>query len=58
MGFTVLLFALAPHLGQDFFPSVDGGQIKMHVRAQTGTRIEFAPISGPEVRRDPGHHVE
>ena len=26
--------------GQDFFPSVDGGQIKMHVRAQTGTRIE------------------
>jgi multidrug efflux pump subunit AcrB len=27
-------------LGQDFFPSVDGGQIKIHVRAQTGTRIE------------------
>jgi len=23
-----------------FFPSVDGGQIKMHMRAQTGTRIE------------------
>jgi multidrug efflux pump subunit AcrB len=29
-----------PGLGQDFFPSVDGGQIKLHVRAQTGTRIE------------------
>ncbi len=40
MGFTLLSFALAPYLGQDFFPSVDGGQIKMHVRAQTGTRIE------------------
>jgi multidrug efflux pump subunit AcrB len=40
MGFTFLSFALAPHLGQDFFPSVDGGQIKLHVRAQTGTRIE------------------
>jgi multidrug efflux pump subunit AcrB len=40
MGFTLLSFGLAPHLGQDFFPSVDGGQIKMHVRAQTGTRIE------------------
>jgi multidrug efflux pump subunit AcrB len=40
LGFTVLSFALAPYLGQDFFPSVDGGQIKMHVRAQTGTRIE------------------
>jgi multidrug efflux pump subunit AcrB len=40
MCFTLLSFALAPYLGQDFFPSVDGGQIKMHVRAQTGTRIE------------------
>jgi len=33
-------FALFPWLGQDFFPSVDGGQFKLHVRAQTGTRIE------------------
>jgi multidrug efflux pump subunit AcrB len=40
MGFTLLSFALAPYLGQDFFPYVDGGQIKIHVRAQTGTRIE------------------
>jgi multidrug efflux pump subunit AcrB len=40
MGFTLLSLALAPHLGQDFFPSVDGGQIKIHIRAQTGTRIE------------------
>ena len=39
-GFTLLSLALAPFLGQDFFPSVDGGQIKIHVRAQTGTRIE------------------
>jgi multidrug efflux pump subunit AcrB len=40
IGFSLLSFALAPYLGQDFFPSVDGGQIKIHVRAQTGTRIE------------------
>jgi multidrug efflux pump subunit AcrB len=40
IGFTMLSFGLAPYLGQDFFPNVDGGQIKMHVRAQTGTRIE------------------
>src|SRR5712675_1618753 len=40
IGFTLLSFVLAPYLGQDFFPSVDGGQIKIHVRAQTGTRIE------------------
>ncbi len=29
-----------PWLGQDFFPSVDSGQFKIHVRAHTGTRIE------------------
>jgi multidrug efflux pump subunit AcrB len=31
---------LAPWLGQDFFPSVDAGAFKIHVRAHTGTRIE------------------
>ncbi|MGD0565447.1 MAG: efflux RND transporter permease subunit [Roseiarcus sp.] len=33
-------FALTPFLGQNFFPPVEGDQIKLHVRAQTGTRIE------------------
>ena len=39
---AVLAFPLGPlpGLGQDFFPSVDGGQIKLHLRARTGTRIE------------------
>jgi multidrug efflux pump subunit AcrB len=31
---------LAPWLGQDFFPVSDSGQIKLHMRARTGTRIE------------------
>lgn len=31
---------LIPFLGQDFFPSTDTGQFKLHVRAKTGTRIE------------------
>jgi len=31
---------LTPQLGQDFFPSVDSGQFKIHVRAHAGTRIE------------------
>ena len=31
---------IAPWLGQDFFPSVDSGTFKLHVRAPTGTRIE------------------
>jgi multidrug efflux pump subunit AcrB len=29
-----------PGLGQDFFPSVDAGQIKLHIRAPTGIRID------------------
>ena len=33
-------FLLVPWLGQDFFPSTDSGQILLHVRAKTGTRIE------------------
>ena len=32
--------ALYPFLGQDFFPSVDSGQFKLHMRARTGMRIE------------------
>jgi multidrug efflux pump subunit AcrB len=32
--------ALAPILGEDFFPLVDAGQIRLHVRAPAGTRIE------------------
>jgi multidrug efflux pump subunit AcrB len=40
LGVSLLSFGLAPYLGQDFFPNVDGGQIKLHVRAPTGTRLE------------------
>ncbi|HWB87392.1 MAG TPA: efflux RND transporter permease subunit [Bryobacteraceae bacterium] len=32
--------ALWPFLGEDFFPQVDAGQIRLHVRAPAGTRIE------------------
>lgn len=38
--FAVGSLALAPELGQDFFPAVDAGQFKIHIRAHTGTRIE------------------
>ena len=37
MGSAAVLY---PWLGQDFFPSVDSGQFKLHIRARTGTRIE------------------
>jgi multidrug efflux pump subunit AcrB len=34
---SLLLF---PQLGRDFFPQVDAGQMRLHVRAPPGTRIE------------------
>jgi len=45
---TVIFFAalilvsllLFPALGRDFFPQVDAGQMRLHVRAPPGTRIE------------------
>jgi multidrug efflux pump subunit AcrB len=39
-GFCVASCGLVFALGEDFFPSVDAGQIKLHMRAPTGTRIE------------------
>jgi len=36
----ILSFALLPFVGQDFFPTVDSGEFKLHMRAATGTRIE------------------
>jgi multidrug efflux pump subunit AcrB len=41
--FVVILggcVALMPFIGEDFFPKVDAGQIRLHVRAPAGTRVE------------------
>jgi len=37
MGVSLLLF---PALGRDFFPEVDAGQMRLHVRMPPGTRLE------------------
>src|SRR5713101_2314224 len=36
--------ALYPFIGRDFFPTVDAGQLRLHVRAPPGTRIEETEI--------------
>jgi multidrug efflux pump subunit AcrB len=38
--FCAASILLLPTLGNDFFPPVDAGQFRLHVRAKTGTRIE------------------
>jgi len=40
MLFCVLSLGLYSFLGQDFFPQVDAGLLKLHVRARTGLRVE------------------
>jgi multidrug efflux pump subunit AcrB len=40
LGFALGSLALAPWIGRDFFPAVDAGQLRLHVRAPAGTRIE------------------
>lgn len=41
LGVVILsLLLLKPWLGNDFFPNVDAGQIKLHVRAPSGMRVE------------------
>jgi multidrug efflux pump subunit AcrB len=40
LSFAAGSWLLLPFLGQDFFPSVDAGIFRLHVRAPTGTRIE------------------
>jgi multidrug efflux pump subunit AcrB len=49
LGFCVLSCCLVFVLGRDFFPSVDGGQIRLHMRMPSGTRIEETARAADEV---------
>ena len=57
---------LAPLIGRDFFPTVDSGQMRLHARAPSGTRLEQTELyfadhrernpPGDSRRRDRYHH--
>ncbi|MCA6110063.1 efflux RND transporter permease subunit [Bradyrhizobium cenepequi] len=51
LGFVVVSFLLVPFLGRNFFPSVDAGNILMHVRTQVGTRVEETANQLAEVQK-------
>jgi CzcA family heavy metal efflux pump len=51
LSFVSVSFLLVPYLGRNFFPSVDTGQILMHVRTQVGTRIEETANQFAEVQK-------
>jgi multidrug efflux pump subunit AcrB len=47
----VLSLLLFPRLGEDFFPQVDAGQMRLHVRAPPATRLEETQRDFAEVER-------
>jgi multidrug efflux pump subunit AcrB len=49
MAFCLLSCGLFLALGRDFFPAVDSGQVRLHMRLPTGTRIEETARSADEV---------
>ena len=49
LGACVASLALVQWVGEDFFPAVDGGQFKLHLRASSGTRIEETAILADHV---------
>jgi multidrug efflux pump subunit AcrB len=49
LGACMASLVLARWVGQDFFPAVDGGQFKLHLRAPSGTRIEETAILADHV---------
>ncbi len=51
LAFVIASFALAPYLGRDFFPEVDGGQILMHVRTHVGMRVEESAVQFAEIEK-------
>lgn len=54
IGGSVFLF---PHLGMDFFPQVDAGQMRLHVRAPVGTKLEQTENYFAQVEREIRHVV-
>jgi CzcA family heavy metal efflux pump len=57
LGGVLASFLLVPFIGQDFFPAVDAGQIRLHVRAPAGTRIEETEQLLAGVERDIRHVI-
>jgi multidrug efflux pump subunit AcrB len=51
IGVIAVSFLLAPFLGRNFFPQVDGGQMLLHVRAPVGMRIEETAARFAEVEK-------
>ncbi|PNU03485.1 efflux RND transporter permease subunit [Novosphingobium guangzhouense] len=52
LAIVLISFGLLPFLGSNFFPAVDSGQIAMHVRLPSGTRIETSAAQFEKVTQE------
>jgi CzcA family heavy metal efflux pump len=57
LGFCLLSVGLMFFLGRDFFPSIDAGQFRLHVRGRAGLRIEETARLVDEVEQEIRHQV-
>jgi len=44
LAFAMVSLGLYPFIGRDFFPTVDAGQLRLHVRCPPGTRLEQTEV--------------
>jgi CzcA family heavy metal efflux pump len=52
LGAVLVSMVLVPFLGEDFFPSVDSGQITLHARTVAGTRVEDTTQTVAQIERE------
>jgi multidrug efflux pump subunit AcrB len=52
MGFSLASLGLVTLIGEDFFPSVDAGQLRLHARSPAGTRIEETELRFAALERE------
>jgi multidrug efflux pump subunit AcrB len=56
-GIIASAFILLPFVGRDFFPRVDAGQLRLHVRAASGTRLENTKLIFSRVEEELRHVI-
>jgi multidrug efflux pump subunit AcrB len=63
LGFALASLGLFPFVGRDFFPTVDAGQLRFHVRCPAGMRLEetearFQQVEDYMRRVIPAHEID
>ncbi|MBP8925074.1 MAG: efflux RND transporter permease subunit [Pseudomonadales bacterium] len=52
LGIVLLSMLLYPSLGRNFFPEIDSGQLRLHIRGPSGTRVEETALLADNVEEE------